>query len=295
MERPGSHANSPASDGDLREAIIEGFLAQSAQWAGANHWSWDVLTTLLTDAPRLGWPILREIVSRAPDNVLEYLGAGPLEDLLSVRGFDAIAVVEAEALRSPKFRRALSSVYDVRMPAEVRNRWVAIVDDDRRALRDAGEPSAPPRHVEVRVEGRPPTRPGSTTADQVARRGTLLAAVRAAVAPDFEPWSTPVGIDIRVEAGPHGDHDASAGDVLAAVIEALARDRPAGLVPLDLSGECLYVTRSLVRNAQGFDVFSHRPAYTVSVLRMVSEQVQVISDPSSYEEAAAAGLQTDLP
>ena len=199
MVSSGSDSERPDRDENLREAIIDGFLAQSEEWAGDNHWSWGVLTTLLSDAPSLGWPLLREIVRRAPENTLEYLGAGPLQDLLGTRSFDAIGVIEAEAQRSPKFRRALASVYDTYMPVDVRTRWLALVDDDRRSNREAGGPPVPVRHVEVRVEGRPPTRPTSTTADQVARRGTLASAVRAAVGSNFVPWSTPVGIELRVE------------------------------------------------------------------------------------------------
>ncbi len=78
------------SDEDLREAIINGYLAQTGDWAGDNHWAWEVITTLVSKAPTLGWPILRDLVERAPDDALAEIGAGPLEDLIAFHGFQTI-------------------------------------------------------------------------------------------------------------------------------------------------------------------------------------------------------------
>jgi hypothetical protein len=244
---------------------------------------------LLAEAPELGWPILRDIVHRAPDEVLVYLGAGPLEDILAEHGFETIEAIEEEARDSQQFRRALAGVWPGRLPAPIWNRVAALVDDEMRAAIEAPEPWVERRWIQIHVEGRPPTESGSRSPEQVLRRTTLLAAVRDELGEGFTIWETPIDLDVRVESGPEGDPSASAGDVVAAVAETLAIERPVGLADPALSGVGLYLYKGLVREGRSLDHFSHAPSYEVSVSRMVDAQVAAMSDPRSYEELVRDG------
>ncbi|MGD0020060.1 MAG: DUF6869 domain-containing protein [Candidatus Limnocylindrales bacterium] len=268
----------------LQEAIVDGYIAQARGWAGDNHWSWTFLTVLLEEAPALGWPILRDIVRQAPDEILAYLGAGPLEDILAEHGFETIEAIEQEARDSQQFRRALAGVWPGRLPAPIWTRVVALVDDESRAAIEAPESWLERRWIQVHVEGRPPTESGSRSPEQVLRRTTLLAAVRDQLGAGFAIWETPVVVDVRVESGPEGDPSASAGDVVAAVSETLAIERPVRLADRALSGVGLYRHKGLVREGRSLDHFSHSPSYEVSVSRMIDQQVAAMSDPRSYEE-----------
>ncbi len=273
--------------GTLGEAIVEGWLAQAQDWGGGNHWASTVLDVLLYKAPSLGWPLLREIVERAPDSAMEYIGAGPLEDLLVLHGFETIDAIEAEAGRSARFRLALAGVWRNAIPEPVWLRVLALVDDATRTALEAGERDDRPR-VEVEVPGRPPTRPGDTSPEQVARRDRLLEALAANTAGRGGfPIATPVHIEVRVESGPDGDPSASSGDVLAAIAETLAVSRHEALTSDALRGVAAIGERALVRDGRCYDVFSPEPSYTVRLLPMPEEQVSVVSDPRSYEDWAA--------
>jgi hypothetical protein len=50
-------------------------------------------------------------VRTAPDELLEYIGAGPVEDLVNRHGAALIEKIEDEAKRDPRFREALASIW----------------------------------------------------------------------------------------------------------------------------------------------------------------------------------------
>lgn len=59
-----------------------------------------------------GWNILLELINNAPNEyILACIGSGELENYLVARGKHCIEKVEKEALKNPKFRKSLSSVW----------------------------------------------------------------------------------------------------------------------------------------------------------------------------------------
>ncbi len=166
--------------------------------------------------------------------------------------------------------------------------------DETRTALEGTEETGPITSVEVSVAGRPPTRQGDPDAEQVRRRDALLTAVRAALTDAFASWTTPVHIEIRVESGPDGDPSASSGDVLAAVIETLARQRPDRLASPHLAAVSLYPHRGLVREARCLDIWTPELSYVVRVTRMANEQVAAISDASGWAEFGEALQRGDI-
>ena len=78
--------------------------------------------------PDIQWDFLLDLLAASPDgdSVLGHIAAGPLEGLLGRFGAEVIERVEAEAGRSPKFRRALGGVWRHQMSDAVWARVRAI-------------------------------------------------------------------------------------------------------------------------------------------------------------------------
>ncbi len=70
------------------------------------------LSRMVRAEPALAWRVLLAIVHNSSDpEILAYLAAGPLEDLLAKHGAILIDDVEREALIDSKFREVLSAVW----------------------------------------------------------------------------------------------------------------------------------------------------------------------------------------
>ena len=95
--------------------------------------AWDQMRNLLANDPEGAWQVIQALVRRCiRDEVLAYIAAGPLEDLLCAHPLVFIDRVESLARTDLHFRRALSGVWGwERMPPEVLARIDAIL---------AGEP-----------------------------------------------------------------------------------------------------------------------------------------------------------
>lgn len=269
----GSAAQDPLS---LEELIVEEYLLFLEREPGSINWVWSVLGDLLTGVPERGWPLLREIVRRVPDRHLDYLGAGPLEDLLRDNGAEIIDAIELEAAQSPKLRLALTGLYPHAIARSVRERIVALIPDGAADnLLALEEPNS--RTVRIDVAGLPPTLPGSHDATEVGRREALLDALFAGLGAGFLPWTTPARLEVVVSPGPEGDLTASSGDILQAVIETLARDRPQGLVGADRNAAGLFETRSLIWNGEARRRHGHDAAYRVWAYQMEENELKVLS------------------
>src|SRR3954468_24780931 len=96
---------------DLREAVVQGVIPAPAHESERTDWSYEVMRALISDAPEIAWPILLEIIDRAPEEALGYVAAGPLEDLINEHGFEIIDAIETEAGRNPRLRKTLVGVW----------------------------------------------------------------------------------------------------------------------------------------------------------------------------------------
>jgi hypothetical protein len=96
----------------------------------------DELDELVTDAPERAWPLLCEIIrsiSTEDDDMLAYVAAGPLEDLLVRHPHTFIDRVEHLARHDAHFRRAVSGVWGWNsIPADVRARLDTLLGDEPR-------------------------------------------------------------------------------------------------------------------------------------------------------------------
>ena len=92
------------------------------------------LESLVWDEPERAWPLICEIIRRATeDDILAYIAAGPLEDLLVRHPQAFIERVEGLARQDAHFRRAVSGVWGQKsMPAEIRQRLDALLDKETR-------------------------------------------------------------------------------------------------------------------------------------------------------------------
>lgn len=92
-------------------------------------WLTETLNDGSPDGPEQVWPIVLELVDRAPDGqTLTFIGAHVLEDLVNNAGARFVDRLRDRAARDPRFRRALCDVwYRADAPSAVR----ALVDAAR--------------------------------------------------------------------------------------------------------------------------------------------------------------------
>ena len=78
----------------------------------ADYWAVDVVRDIVARDAEAAWPIVLELIGRAEDDeVLAFIAAGPLEDLLIAHGPQLIDRIEARAATDKTLRRALSGVW----------------------------------------------------------------------------------------------------------------------------------------------------------------------------------------
>jgi Family of unknown function (DUF6869) len=121
--------------------LISAYLAHAAtrtrDGTDAEHFeASEALDDLVADDPERAWPLICEIIRRiAPDDedILAYVAAGPLENLLVQHPHTVIDRVESLASNDAHFRRALSGVWGwKRIPPEVRARMDRVLGDEPR-------------------------------------------------------------------------------------------------------------------------------------------------------------------
>ena len=270
------------TDDVLSQLVIEGYLVQLKGWAGRhNFWAWTVLETLVEDRPDVAWPMLLELIRRAPDEHLDSIAAGPLEDFIAKHAARVIDVIEAEAARNGRLRLTLAGVWQNATPASV---WARVeVLADRSGDLAPNVPDWEQRVIEATIDLPPPLRPGSVDAADIEARSLLLQALLAARRDDGAVWDTPVGVERYLEPGVGGfDEDSTA--VMRAVAEALAADRPRGLVAPELAGVALIASTRLIRELNVVERRSRTPGYRVRLTHMSDEQVEAYDDVSTFEE-----------
>lgn len=80
-----------------------------------SHWAWEEVHSLCdrsSVSPLHGWGLVLKLIEFAPSReALDYVGAGPLEELLKYHGSMVIEQVKAEAEKNKQFLYALSSVW----------------------------------------------------------------------------------------------------------------------------------------------------------------------------------------
>jgi hypothetical protein len=75
-------------------------------------WLAEMLVYGPPDGPERAWPIILQLIDRAPDDdALTFIGSGAVEDLVNKAGAEFADRIADEAATSPRFRAALSAVW----------------------------------------------------------------------------------------------------------------------------------------------------------------------------------------
>jgi len=103
-----------------------------ASWFAYEQTSWasDAVCEITYHDPNHLWTIIKALVVAAPDdNALSYIGAGPLEDLLSSHGERFIELIERQAAIDAKFRFCLAGVWQRQMSDDLWRRVTTAAGD----------------------------------------------------------------------------------------------------------------------------------------------------------------------
>ena len=94
------------------EELVVAYLKYATERDDSLFWAWQQVKDCVDDEPLEGWKITLQLIeaSSTPE-ILSYVAAGPLEDLLNAHGQQFIDEVEILSRRNPKFREALRGVW----------------------------------------------------------------------------------------------------------------------------------------------------------------------------------------
>jgi hypothetical protein len=89
-----------------RSALVAAWLNYQRNW-----WAFEALNNQIRESPAEAWETLLALVASADPEMLESIGAGPLEDFVGAHGDAYIEQIEREAGANPAFRAALQCVW----------------------------------------------------------------------------------------------------------------------------------------------------------------------------------------
>lgn len=112
------------------QEIAKAWIEQSGRPDKDRDQNWmrlrDYENDLRADDPERALAVILEVLKLETNpNMLSYLAAGPLEDLISM---DTIDLIEAEAARNPQFKSLLGGVWYYSAPEELKARLDAIIE-----------------------------------------------------------------------------------------------------------------------------------------------------------------------
>lgn len=88
---------------------------------------YDQLADIVRNEPERAWPLMMALLHAVDDDLVNYVGAGPLEDIIRYHGAGIVDRVEAAARDDERFRRAVLEINLARghLPPEVEARFLA--------------------------------------------------------------------------------------------------------------------------------------------------------------------------
>jgi len=105
-----------------RKTLVTSWLA----WRH-NYWASEALHRQIAKQPQEAWLTLLGLIDAVEgEDLLEFIGAGPLEDLFRAHADELIALVESEASGNTKLRVALGNVWVQARPEPVVARLAAL-------------------------------------------------------------------------------------------------------------------------------------------------------------------------
>ena len=93
--------------------LVAGYLRHYATQAEADSWAFDEVTDRILDGtdPESAWELVRALIAAADEAALDYVGAGPLEEVVRKHAVQLIDRIEAAAKRDPKFGACLGRIW----------------------------------------------------------------------------------------------------------------------------------------------------------------------------------------
>jgi len=100
--------------------------------AEADAWAFALVNqTVIASDPIRAWNLTLALINAAPDDLLGYVGAGPLEDTIDIHGATLIDKIEERAAQDRRFRFCLGGIYLAAgyLPADVEARLIRASDN----------------------------------------------------------------------------------------------------------------------------------------------------------------------
>ena len=110
------------------ETLADSYLRYHAEKRKEDNWAYDELDDMVRQNPHDALEVTLILLRKAgdDDSLLAYIAAGPLEDLLRLRGPEIIDRLEREGKKNSRIQLALSGVWGLHgLP--VFDRWYALM------------------------------------------------------------------------------------------------------------------------------------------------------------------------
>lgn len=110
------------------EILADAYLRFYERNEKSDAWAYDEVHRLVDQEPQVGWVIICLLVEKArSDEVLAYVAAGPLEEILRRHGPAIISLAEEECHKNSRFPLALSGVWGIDPGDPIFNRWYELM------------------------------------------------------------------------------------------------------------------------------------------------------------------------
>jgi hypothetical protein len=124
-------AENPIDIKGLAEAYIS--AASHEKWPEDLWWVWEKMYRLVEHIPQTAFDVIVHITKLdPPDEVLAYVGAAPLENLLALHGEAMIEKIEEEARHNPRLRYCLAGVWKSTISDEIWDKVTKALGDVQR-------------------------------------------------------------------------------------------------------------------------------------------------------------------
>lgn len=121
--------------------LVETHHRYGAQNQEKDFWAWDRVSDIIRgEDPAHAWELVLALVQTAPDDLLDYIGAEPLEELVNYHGAALVDVIVLEASHDPRFQDALARI------------WLVQEDIPSDVLRRLQEPTGNQIHVATQAQ-----------------------------------------------------------------------------------------------------------------------------------------------
>ena len=92
--------------------LVEAYHRHGASKRPEDFWAWERAGDIARgDDPERAWELVVALIRSAPDERLEFIGAGPLECLVETHAGALIDRIIGEAERDSRFREALATIW----------------------------------------------------------------------------------------------------------------------------------------------------------------------------------------